>query len=78
MLSTIDNPYNPFEDFVAWQLYDIEHQYNTCSYLGRIAQFSDDMTQQEEDIENERAIDEIIKHDPFGRYIKVTKEDTVT
>ena len=37
MLSTIDNPFNPFDDFDSWFHYDIEKGYNSCSYLARIA-----------------------------------------
>ena len=73
-LSTIDNPFNPFEQFDAWNLFDIEKGYNSCSYLARIAQFTEDMTQKEIDEETERAIDEIVTLNPLGLFIKVTKE----
>lgn len=72
-LTTFDNPYDPFEQFTNWFMFDIEKGYNTCSYLGRIAQFSDDMTQKEIDEENERAVDEIIKYDFLNIYKKVWK-----
>ena len=73
MLTTFDNPFDPFEQFVSWFLFDTEKGYNTCSYVGRIANISDDMTDQEKAIENEREIDEIIKYDFMNRYKKVTK-----
>ena len=73
MLTTFDNPFDPFEDFTSWFLFDVEKGYGTCDYLARIANFSDDMTQIEIDAENERAIDEIIKHDFLNIYKKVTK-----
>lgn len=73
MLTTFDNPFDPFEQFVSWFLFDEEKGYHTCSYVGRIANISDDMTDQEKAIENERAIDEIIKYDFMNRYKKVTK-----
>lgn len=73
MLTTFDNPFDPFEQFVSWFLFDTEKGYNTCSYVGRIANISDDMTDQEKAIENERAIDEIIKYDFMNSYKKVTK-----
>lgn len=76
MLTTFDNPYNPFEQFTEWFLFDVEKGYNTCSYIARIAQFSDDMTQKEIDEENERAIDEIIKYDFMNIYKKV-KRNTI-
>ena len=71
MLTTFDNPYDPFEQFTEWFMFDIEKGYNTCSYIARIAQFSDDMTQKEIEDENERAIDEIIKYDFMNIYKKV-------
>jgi hypothetical protein len=76
MLTTFDNPFDPFEEFSSWFLFDVEKGYGTCDYLARIAQFSDDMTQIEIDAENERAIDEIIKHDFLNIYKKVTKTTT--
>ena len=40
-LTTIDNPYNPFEEFTSWFLFDVTKGYNSCAYLGRVAQTSD-------------------------------------
>ena len=72
-LTTIDNPFNPFEQFASWLLFDSEKGYNSCAYLDRIANTSDELTDAENDQEVERAIDEIIKYDPFGIYIKVKR-----
>lgn len=74
MLTTFDNPYDPFEQFTSWNLFDIEKGYNTCSYLGRIVRLSDELSEQEESEEIERAIDEIIKYDYASIYKKVTRE----
>ena len=76
MLTTYDNPFNPFEQFSSWFLFDVEKGYNTCSYLARIANLSDEMSQEEEDEEVERAIDEIIKYDFMNIYKKVRKQDS--
>lgn len=73
MLSTIDNPFNPFKDFNSWFLFDVEKGYNSCAYLARIAKTSNEFTEKEEDEEIERAIDEIIKYDFMNLYIKVTE-----
>ena len=43
MLTTVDNPFNPFEQFTSWWLFDIEKGYNSCSRLMRIANLSDDL-----------------------------------
>ena len=74
MLTTFDNPYDPFDQFTLWLMFDKEKGYNTCEYLARIVQLSDDLTEKEVDEETERAIDEIIKYDPFNIYKKVTRE----
>lgn len=71
-LTTFDNPYNPFEQFSSWFLFDVEKGYNSCSYLGRIARTSDQLSEEENESEIERAIDEIIKHDFRNVYKKVT------
>ena len=73
MLSTIDNPFDPFEQFVQWFLFDIEKGYNSCSLLARIINLSDDMSEPEVDAETERAIDAIIENDVLNIYKKVTR-----
>lgn len=78
MLTTFDNPFDPFEQFTSWFLFDVEKGYNTCSYLARIAKLSDDMSQPEKDKEIERAIDEILQYDFMNIYKKVTRQSTNT
>ena len=78
MLTTFDNPYDPFEQFTSWFLFDVEKGYNTCSYLARIAKLSDDMSDKEVDAEIERAIDEIIKYDFLNIYKKIKRPTTDT
>lgn len=77
MLTTIDNPYDPFEQFTLWFMFDVEKGYDCCALLDRIAKYEDDMSQLEIDVEKERAIDEIIKYDFMNVYKKVTKEINV-
>ncbi len=73
MLTTFDNPFDPFDQFTSWFLFDIEQGYNTCGRLARIAKTSDELSEKENNIEIERAIDEIIKYDFLNIYKKVTK-----
>lgn len=77
-LTTTDNPYSPFTDFTSWFLFDIQKGYNSCGYLARISQNTDDMTEEETDKEVERAIDEIIINDIFSIYKKVKPSDYKT
>ena len=74
MLTTFDNPFDPFEQFDAWFLFDVEKGYNTCAYLARIAKTSDQLSDTENNQEVERAIDEIIKYDFMNIYKKVTRK----
>ena len=73
MLTTIDNPFDPFEQFDSWFLFDVEKGYNSCDYLGRIAKPSEQLSDDENNKEIERAIDEIIKYDFTNTFKKVSK-----
>lgn len=73
MLSTIDNPYDPFDNFSSWYMYDVDSGYNSCAYLARIAKTSEQFTDTENEEEIERAIDEIIQYDFRNIYVKVKK-----
>ena len=77
-LTTFDNPYDPFTEFDSWFQFDIEKEYYSCSRLARVAELSDDMSEQEENEEIERAIDEIIKYDLLNVYKKVKRKEIAT
>ena len=74
MLTTFDNPFDPFEQFTSWFLFDVAKGYYSCSRLARIANLSDELSEKEVDEEIERAIDEIIKYDFTNIYKKVKRE----
>ena len=74
MLTTFDNPFDPFEQFTSWFLFDVEKGYNTCSYLARITNLSDDLSDEECNKEIERAIDDAIQYDFRNIYKKVKKQ----
>lgn len=74
MLTTIDNPFNPFTHFDEWFVYDTQMGYNSCAYLDRIASVSLELPTEEASSDIEAAIDEIIKYDFRGIYIKVTDD----
>lgn len=74
-LSTIDNPYNPFDQFYDWYRCDLDKGHNCCSYLDRIAYTSEQFSDEENAREIERAIDEIIKYDFRNIYIKIKQSD---
>lgn len=73
-LTTVDNPFDPFDDFTSWIMFDMEKGYNSCAYLARMARTSDQFTDEENDEEIEQAIDKILSYDFQGLYKKVVKE----
>lgn len=73
-LTTVDNPYDPFDQFDSWYMFDMDKGYNSCSYLDRVARTSDQLTPEENDQEIKRAIKEIIRYDYRDIYRMVTKE----
>ncbi len=72
-LTTIDNPYDPYEQFDQWFAFDTEKGYNSCGLLERIANTSEDLSDDDNRVEINHAIDEIVLNDPMGIYKKVVK-----
>lgn len=74
MLTTTDNPYDPFEDYANWEAFDAHLGYNTPGYLARIAIVADELPQSVQNREIEAAIDEIVEENIYGVHVKVVKE----
>ncbi len=74
MLTTADNPFDPFTNFNDWLNFDESKGYNTCAYLARIAKTSDDLSEADQDLAIQAAIDEIVRINVLGIYKKVIKQ----
>lgn len=74
MLTTIDNPYNPFEDYDAWSAFDISRGYHTSSFLARIAMIPDDLPEPYASLGIQEAIDEVVHENVLGLWRKVSRE----
>ena len=73
MLTTFDNPFDPFEQLTSWRLFDIEKGYFTCERLAKLVEINDEMSQIEMEEAYERAMDEMIRiYTPYI-YKKVTR-----
>ena len=72
MLTTADNPFDPFTQFDEWLRFDESKGYNTCAYLARIAKTSDELSETDQNLAIQSAIDEIIRMNVLGIYKKVT------
>ena len=71
LLTTIDNPYDPFTQFTQWLMFDIESGYNTCGYLDRITVIPEDASEMEAEKIVEESMNRIIDNDFLGIYKKV-------
>jgi hypothetical protein len=74
MLTTIDNPHSPFDDFGAWYTWDVIAGYFTASFLARILNTSTHLADLDQESALEWAIDEIIKENVNGVFLKVERE----
>jgi hypothetical protein len=71
MLTTVDNPFNPFTQFAEWNSYDEQCGYYTLSFLARIVRTSDEISDADQDLAIEDAIEEIVRENVSGLYRKV-------
>lgn len=77
MLSTVDNPYNPFDNFEAWFAYDCAHGYNSCGIMASNTYTSEDYGEERilEDIE--QGINDFLENDILGLYCKVVRDTDI-
>lgn len=74
MLTTIDNPYDPFTEYDNWYAFDTRTGHYTPAYLGRIVLSSDDLSEEDQKLAIQQAIDEIVALNPSGIYRKVSQD----
>lgn len=70
MLTTIDNPYNPFTQWEQWYTYDMTSGYNTCGMLGGLVKDNNEFN----DGTAQLVMNDIVRYSPFN-HILVTKEN---
>lgn len=83
MLTTIDNEWDPFDNFPEWYSRDLElarqqNRRSASGYLAIIASCSDDVSDNEFNQVMNDAIDEIVELDLSGTFKKVTREPKET
>jgi hypothetical protein len=71
MLSTTDNPFDVFTQFDEWNAFDMASGYYTLAYLSRIIMTSDELSEADQVLAVDSAIDEIVALNITGNYIKV-------
>lgn len=82
MITTQDNPYNPFDEFSEWWHYDVMHHYNTSMRLASIVTTSEAFSDEENMSNIEKGIDELIKYGAINTkgekiaYVKIIRDAT--
>ena len=72
MLSTVDNPYDPFTEWDEWLAYDLFAGHHTCEYLARVSTNSDALSESVQKHNDYLTMKTIVNEDPFGLYIIVS------
>lgn len=73
MLTTVDNPFDPFTQFTQWFAFDTASGYHTASFLARIAKTSDELSDVDQRLAIQSAIDEIVRENVSGVHKKVSR-----
>ena len=74
MVTTYDNPINPFDEFELWWKTDLLLGHDCCSALAKFACLSSVDSEKFNEIDVKFAIDELIKQNPT-LYKKVSRKD---
>lgn len=75
MLTTLDNPYNPFTQYDEWYALDRYLGHYTPEYLARVAIVSDGLSPADQQLAIEDAIAEIVALNFNGLYARVTRSN---
>lgn len=76
MVTTVDNPYNPFTEYDEWLAFDERMGYHTTAFVARLLNTSDELSEADQLLAYELAVDEIVKFNVLGIYRKATRPDT--
>lgn len=75
MLTTVDNPFNPYTQFEDWDAFDQNSGYFSMSLLARICVVSDELPDADYYGAIENAIEEIVDVNASGMHTKAYPPD---
>lgn len=78
MLSTIDNPFNPFVNYEDWKVFDRDYKHYCNEVLAQNCFVSDAFSDKQQDAEIDAAIEKVLSNPLYaGIYIRVTKDTKI-
>lgn len=75
MLTTVDNPFDPFTQWDEWYAWDLHAGYHTPGLLDRVARTSDELSEADQFLAVQQAIDEIVRENVLGVHRKVQRNE---
>lgn len=76
MLSLVSNPYDPFAQYDDWLLFDHHEGFDTAGLLARTVSTSDALSDADQELAVEQAVDSIIANQSFaGLYKRVERKN---
>ena len=78
MLTTVDNPFDPFTQWDEWFAWDQSAGYNTPGFLARVVRTSDELSDADQYAAIRDAIDEIVRENVLGVFRKVRRGEVPT
>lgn len=77
MLSLASNPYNPFTQYNEWKRFDSSEGYDTAGFLARLVQSSEVLSEPDQELAVEQAVDSVLLNQPLrGMYKKIYEDGT--
>jgi len=74
LLTTIDNPWDPFDQWDEWYAFDQAQGYDTPGYLARVCASSFDLSVDDQESQIAEAIEEIVNLNILGIYKKAFRK----
>lgn len=76
MLTTVDNPWNPFTNYDEWYTFDNTHGYDTPGLLARISNSSIDLSDSDFESSINQAMLEIVNLNVSGMHTLISQSAT--
>lgn len=75
MVTTMDNPYNPFKDYAEWYEWDHEYCWFTCEWLAIFDRTSIDLDPETNRRLADEGVNDFLAFNPYGMHFKVYEDE---
>lgn len=75
VLTTVDNPYSPVDEFKKWYIWDYQHGYMTAQRVAKVAKTNRYMTDAEAQRIINGVVDDFIRLDDAGIYKRIVIDE---